>query len=281
MTAFTPVPARRQGNALKIALPLVVFAAAIAAWEAIVRIEGVPPYILPAPSLIARTLVADWSLLSGSLLTTLETTLAGLALAVLGGVVLAVLLSLSRVIEYSLYPFAVVLQVTPVIAIAPLLLIYMPQDVAVLSCAWLVAFFPVLSNTMLGLQSVDRNLMELFQLYGAPASRGPLARLRARLKALWVLRRPAALPAFLAGLRIAGGLSLIGAVVAEMAAGSAGAGSGLAYRIIESQYRLNIPRLFAALVLLALTGIGLFLVLAALNHVLLRRWHESALDREA
>jgi NitT/TauT family transport system permease protein len=281
VTAFTPVPARRQGNALKIALPLVVFAAAIAAWEAIVRIEGVPPYILPAPSLIARTLEADWSLLSASLLTTLETTLAGLVLAVLGGVVLAVLLSLSRIVEYSLYPFAVVLQVTPVIAIAPLLLIYMPQDVAVLACAWLVAFFPVLSNTMLGLQSVDRNLMELFQLYGAPASQDPLARLRARLKALWYLRRPAALPAFLAGLRIAGGLSLIGAVVAEMAAGSAGAGSGLAYRIIESQYRLNIPRLFAALVLLALTGIGLFLVLAALNHVLLRRWHESALDREA
>jgi NitT/TauT family transport system permease protein len=279
--AFAPMPARPQGNALKIVLPLVVFAAAIAAWEAIVRIEGVPPYILPAPSLVARTLVADWSLLSGSLLTTLGTTLAGLVLAVLGGVVLAVLLSLSRVVEYSLYPFAVVLQVTPVIAIAPLLLIYMPQDVAVLACAWLVAFFPVLSNTMLGLQSVDRNLMELFQLYGAPASQGPLARLRARLKALWVLRRPAALPAFLAGLRIAGGLSLIGAVVAEMAAGSAGAGSGLAYRIIESQYRLNIPRLFAALVLLALTGIGLFLVLAALNHVLLRRWHESALDREA
>jgi NitT/TauT family transport system permease protein len=281
VTAFTPVPARRQGNALKIALPLVVFAAAIAAWEAIVRIEGVPPYILPAPSLIARTLEADWSLLSASLLTTLETTLAGLVLAVLGGVVLAVLLSLSRIVEYSLYPFAIVLQVTPVIAIAPLLLIYMPQDVAVLACAWLAAFFPVLSNTMLGLQSVDRNLMELFQLYGAPASQDPLARLRARLKALWYLRRPAALPAFLAGLRIAGGLSLIGAVVAEMAAGSAGAGSGLAYRIIESQYRLNIPRLFAALVLLALTGIGLFLVLAALNHVLLRRWHESALDREA
>jgi NitT/TauT family transport system permease protein len=279
--AFAPMPARRQGNALKIVLPLVVFAAAIAAWEAIVRIEGVPPYILPAPSLIAKTLVADWSLLSASLLTTLGTTFAGLVLAVLGGVVLAVLLSLSRIVEYSLYPFAVVLQVTPVIAIAPLLLIYMPQDVAVLACAWLVAFFPVLSNTMLGLQSVDRNLMELFQLYGAPASHGSLARLRARLKALWYLRRPAALPAFLAGLRIAGGLSLIGAVVAEMAAGSAGAGSGLAYRIIESQYRLNIPRLFAALVLLALTGIGLFLVLAALNHVLLRRWHESALDREA
>lgn len=278
--ATIPLPARRRGNPLKIALPLAVFAAAIAAWEAVVRIEGIPPYILPAPSLIAQTLVADWPLLSASLLTTLETTLAGLVLAVLGGVLLAVLLSLSRIVEYSLYPFAVVLQVTPVIAIAPLLLIYMPQDAAVLACAWLVAFFPVLSNTMLGLQSVDRNLMELFELYGAPASQGALARLRARLKALWYLRRPAALPAFLAGLRIAGGLSLIGAVVAEMAAGSAGAGSGLAYRIIESQYRLNIPRLFAALVLLALTGIGLFLALAALNHALLRHWHESARSRE-
>ena len=274
-------PARRQSNPLKIGLPLAVLVAAIAAWEAIVRLQGVPPYILPAPSLIAKTLVTDWPLLAASLLTTLKTTLLSLVLAVLGGVSLAILLSLSKIVEYSLYPFAVVLQVTPIIAIAPLLLIYMPQDVAVLACAWLVAFFPVLSNTMLGLQSVDRNLMELFQLYGAPASQSSLARLRARLKALWYLRRPAALPAFLAGLRIAGGLSLIGAVVAEMAAGSAGAGSGLAYRIIESQYRLNIPRLFAALVLLAATGIGLFLALAALNHLLLRRWHESALSREA
>ncbi|MEE1612861.1 ABC transporter permease [Microvirga sp. CF3016] len=265
-----------RSHPLRIVLPLIVFAAAVAAWEAVVHVRGIPPYILPAPSLVARTLVADWPLLSASLLTTLGTTITGLVLAVLGGVLLAILLSLSKIVEYSLYPFAVVLQVTPVIAIAPLLLIYMPQDAAVLACAWLVAFFPVLSNTMLGLQSVDRNLMELFELYGAPASQSAAA----RLKALWYLRRPAALPAFLAGLRIAGGLSLIGAVVAEMAAGSAGAGSGLAYRIIESQYRLNIPRLFAALVLLALTGIALFVVLAALNHVLLRRWHESALQRE-
>ncbi|WP_201862393.1 ABC transporter permease [Microvirga soli] len=269
-----------SSNPLKFVLPLAVFAAAIGLWEIAVRLQGIPPYILPAPSLIGTTIVADWPLLQASLLTTLKTTLLGLVLAVLGGVLIAVVLSLSRIAEYSLYPFAVVLQVTPVIAIAPLLLIYMPQDVAVLTCAWLVAFFPVLSNTMLGLQSVDRNLMELFALYGAPASRRPLARFRSRLKALWYLRRPAALPAFLAGLRIAGGLSLIGAVVAEMAAGSAGAGSGLAYRIIESQYRLNIPRLFAALVLLALTGIGLYLLLAAISHLLLRRWHESALTQE-
>ena len=259
-----------SSNPLKLVLPLAVFAAVIGAWEAAVRLQGIPPYILPSPSLIGATMIADWPLLRASLLTTLGTTLLGLALAVVGGVVLALLLSLSRIVEYSLYP----------IAIAPLLLIYMPQDAAVLTCAWLVAFFPVLSNTMLGLQSVDRNLMELFQLYGAPASRKPLALLRSRLKALWYLRRPAALPAFLTGLRIAGGLSLIGAVVAEMAAGSAGAGSGLAYRIIESQYRLNIPRLFAALVLLALTGIGLYLLLAGISHRVLRRWHESALAQE-
>jgi len=270
----------RRRHLLKIFLPLAIFIAAIGAWEAGVRAKGIPPYILPAPSLIAMTIMTDWPLLSASLLVTLKTTVLALILAVAGGVALAVLLSLSRIVEYSLYPFAVMLQVTPVIAIAPLLLIYMPQDLAVLACAWLVAFFPILSNTMLGLQSVDRNLMELFQLYGVPLRQDWKARLMSRLKALWYLRRPAALPAFLAGLRIAGGLSLIGAVVAEMAAGSAGAGSGLAYRIIESQYRLNIPRLFAALTLLAITGVTLFLLLAALNHALLRRWHESALARD-
>lgn len=267
-------------NPLKVAMPFTVFCLALAAWEIYVRMAAVPSYILPAPSLVAWTMQADWPLLSASLLVTLNTTLTALVLAVIGGVGLACLLSLSRIVEYSLYPFAIMLQVTPVIAIAPLLLIYMPQDLAVLACAWLVAFFPILSNTMLGLQSVDRNLLDLFRLYGVSTHRGWRARLQAQAKALWHLRRPAALPAFLAGLRIAGGLSLIGAVVAEMAAGSAGAGSGLAYRIIESQYRLNIPRLFAALVLLAATGVTLFLFLSLLTRVLLRHWHESALPRE-
>lgn len=273
MTAATP-------RALRTLLPLAVSAGLLSAWEFGVRAWGVPSYVLPAPSVIAATMVADAPLLLSSLFVTVKTTLLALALAVIGGVSIAVCLSLSRIVEYSLYPLAVVLQVTPVIAIAPLLLIYLPQDAAVLTCAWLVAFFPILSNTLLGLQSVDRNLMDLFQLYGAPPHEDMKARLHARLKALWYLRRPAALPAFLTGLRISGGLSLIGAVVAEMAAGSAGAGAGLAYRIIESQYRLNIPRLFAALVLLALTGILLFLALSTLSRALLRHWHESALTRE-
>ncbi len=170
MTASVPLRSTTRRISLKVLLPLVVFAAALAGWEAYVRLQGVPPYILPAPSLIAATMVSDWPILWASLLTTLKTTLLGLALAVFGGVLLAVLLSLSKLVEYSVYPFAVVLQVTPVIAIAPLLLIYLPQDVAVLACAWLVAFFAVLSNTLLGLQSVDLNLMDLFWLYGASAS---------------------------------------------------------------------------------------------------------------
>ncbi|HEY8383742.1 MAG TPA: ABC transporter permease [Microvirga sp.] len=284
LPAEPPRPAPFDWNrVLKIGLPIVVFALSIAWWEHYVTSRGVPAYVLPAPSVIWKTLLTDWPVLFGSLLVTLKTTVLGLLLAVVGGVTLAVLLSLSRLVEYSLYPYAVVLQVTPVVAISPLLLIYLDQELAVLACAWIVAFFPVLSNTTLGLQSVDRNLLELFDLYGATRPKGWPAfvgRFLSRVKALWYLRRPAALPYFLAGLKIAGGLSLIGAVVAEIAAGSAGAGSGLAYRIIESQYRLNIPRLFAALGLLASTGVVIFLLMAGLSHLLLRRWHESALSRE-
>jgi NitT/TauT family transport system permease protein len=256
----------RRERVLRTALPIIVLVLGLLLWEAVVRIENVPAYVLPAPGLILKTLVADWALLGRSLLVTLTTTLEGFLLAAAGGVGLAVLFNQSRLLEYSLYPYAVILQVTPIVAIAPLLLIYLPQQAAVLVCAWIVAFFPVLANTTLGLNSVDRNLADLFSLYGA--SRGQV---------LWRLKLPSALPYILGGLRIAGGLSLIGAVVAEIAAGSAGSGSGLAYRIAESGYRLNIPRMFAALLLLSVAGIVIFYVLSLINYLALRRWHESAL----
>jgi NitT/TauT family transport system permease protein len=219
--------------------------------------------------LVARTLIDDWGILSDSLIATLITTFEGFALAVVGGIGLAVVFNLSRLVEYSFYPFAVILQVTPVLAIAPLLLIYLPQQGAVLACAWIVAFFPVLANTTLGLNSVDHNLADLYRLYGA-----------SRVQVLLYLKLPSALPNMLAGIRIAGGLSLVGAVVAEIAAGSAGAGSGLAYRIAESGYRLNIPRMFAALILLSVAGIVIYFALAGLSHLMLRRWHESAVQQE-
>jgi NitT/TauT family transport system permease protein len=256
-------------RALRILLPLAVLAAGIAAWELVVRVNNIPPYVLPGPLAVFETLIADWPVLSQSLMTTLATTLEGFVAASIGGIALALLFNQSKWLEVSLFPYAVILQVTPVIAIAPLLLIYLPQQTAVIVCAWIVAFFPVLSNTTLGLNSVDRNLAGLFRLYGA-----------SRLQTLVLLKLPSALPYILGGLRIAGGLSLIGAVVAEIAAGSAGAGSGLAYRIAESGYRLNIPRMFAALLLLSAAGIVIYGLLALTSHLALRRWHESALGKE-
>ncbi len=253
----------------QVVLPLATLAVGVGIWELVVRIGHLPPYVLPAPTVVAATLVEDWSLLWNSLLVTLATTFEGLALALIGGISLAVLFNQSRLIEYSFYPYAVILQVTPIVAIAPLLLIYLPQQAAVLACAWIVAFFPVLANTTLGLNSVDRNLGDLFELYGA-----------SRLAVLVRLKLPSALPYMLGGLKIAGGLSLIGAVVAEIAAGSAGAGSGLAYRIAEAGYRLDIPRMFAALILLSAAGVVIFFALSAVSYLLLRRWHESALERE-
>ena len=254
---------------LRILLPAIVAACGTATWEFMVRIFHIQPYVLPGPVAVLRTLIGDWDVLSQSLLTTLLTTLEGFIAASVGGILLALLFNLSRVVEYSLFPYAVILQVTPVIAIAPLLLIYLPQQTAVVVCAWIVGFFPVLSNTALGLNSVDRNLAGLFQLYGA-----------SKLQTLRFLKLPSALPYILGGLRIAGGLSLIGAVVAEIAAGTAGAGSGLAYRIAESGYRLNIPRMFAALLLLSLAGIVIYALLALTSHLALRRWHESALGKD-
>jgi len=256
-------------RALRIGLPLLVLAATVLIWDLVVRVFAIPPFVLPAPGLVLTTLVADGGLLWNSLLVTLLTTFEGFVLATVGGVGLAILFNQSRLAEYSFYPFAVILQVTPIVAIAPLLLIYLPQPLAVLVCAWIVAFFPVLANTTLGLNSIDHNLLALFDLYKA-----------SRWQVLWNLKLPSALPQMLAGLRIAGGLSLIGAVVAEIAAGSAGAGSGLAYRIAESGYRLNIPRMFAALLLLSIAGVAIFYALSAISYLALRRWHESAVRRE-
>ena len=262
-------PERRSLRAVQILLPIVVLAIGVAVWDIVVRVNDIPPYLLPGPDTVFHTLIGDWQILSQSLLSTLGTTFEGFMAAAAGGIVLALLFNQSKWLEYSLFPYAVILQVTPIIAIAPLLLVYLPQHTTVIVCAWIVGFFPVLSSTTLGLNSVDRNLAGLFQLYGA-----------SRLQILLFLKLPSALPYIMGGLRIAGGLSLIGAVVAEIAAGTAGAGSGLAFRIAESGNRLNIPRMFAALLLLSAAGIVIYGLLALVSHLVLRRWHESALGKE-
>ena len=251
-------------------LPALILVAAIILWDRICVWNEIPRYILPRPQDVLDALIKDHQLLLGALVTTLKITGLSLLLAVVGGVGLAVMFAQSKWVEMSLFPFAIVLQVTPIVAVFPLINIYVDDQLTkLLLCAWIVAFFPILSNTVMGLNSVDRNLLDLFKLNGAT-----------RWQTLRYLRLPAAMPYFLSGLKIAGGLALIGAVVAEFVAGSAGQSSGLASRIIEAGYRLNAPRLFAALLLISFTGIVIFLVLSWLSHMILRGWHESALARE-
>ena len=251
-------------------LPIAVMALAIWLWGRIVIWNEIPHYILPGPDRVWDSLTNDWALLMDAAFLTGRITLLALIIAVIGGAGLAILFNQSKMVEMSLYPYAVILQVTPVVSIAPLIFIYVEsKTVGMLLCAWIVAFFPVLSSTTLGLNSVDHNLRDLFRIYGA-----------SRWQRLYMLQLPSALPYFLGGLKIAGGLSLIGAVVAELVAGTGGVGTGLAFRIQEAGYRLNIARMFAALSIVAAMGVFIFAALSLLSHLLLRKWHESALKRE-
>lgn len=255
---------------LRVVVPVGMLVLAVVIWHFAVVLNNIPKYILPQPADVVQSLLTDWPTLLPALLVTLRITFIALILALVGGVVMAIVLVQSKWIELALFPYAVILQVTPVIAIAPLLLIYVSDTQAVLLIiAFLVAFFPILSNMVAGLKSVDHNLLNLFDLYGA-----------GRWKSLLYLKIPASMPYFLAGLRIGGGLSLIAAVVAEFAAGSAGQGSGLAFRILESGYRLNIPRMFAALLMLTGTGVAIFGITSLISWLVLHRWHESAVRRE-
>ncbi len=248
-------------------VPIAVVFATLGLWQWFVVANEVPHYILPSPVRVWQQLVEDRAILGDALLVTLRITLMALAVAVIGGVLLAILFDQSRFAELVFYPYAVILQVTPIVSIAPLIFIYVKEPTArVLICAWIVAFFPILSNTTLGLKSTDHNLRDLFSIYGA-----------SRVQRLLFLQLPSALPYFLGGLRIAGGLALIGAIVAEYVVGTGGAGSGLAFRILEASYRLNIPRMFAALALIAVVGVAIFALTSFVSWLFLRKWHESAL----
>lgn len=258
----------RRSALLHIVVPIASLAVAIVIWHFAAR--STETFILPTPVQVFDTLIEDWPIIGPALWVTLKLTLLALLLAVIGGVALAVLMIQSRWIEIALYPYAVILQVTPIIAIAPLLLIWVPEtQTALLILAFIVAFFPILTNTAQGLKSADHNLLNLFDLYGAR-----------RWQTLLLLRTPSALPYFLTGLRIAGGLALIAAVVAEFAAGTGGARSGLAYRILEAQFWLDTPRAFAALLMLAIAGVAIFSGTSAISYWAMRRWHESAAERE-
>ena len=263
--ASSEINTRARGHFIQKILPFVVFGLAILTWELIVRVNQIPHYILPAPTLVAKTLWDNLGSLMVSWWFTMKITFGALILAVVGGVALAMLFALNKWVELSLFPFAIVLQVTPIVAIAPLILIFIDSTAAaLLLCAWIVAFFPILSNTLIGLRSADHNLRDLFTLYRA----SPWQTLRHLLI-------PSAMPYFIAGLKVAGGLSLIGAVVAEFTAGAAGKETGLASRILEASFRTEIPKMFAALVLVSVTGIMIYLVFNLVSKLVLGSWHES------
>jgi NitT/TauT family transport system permease protein len=257
---------------LQYATPIVLGIVVLALWEFVVRHFDVPPYVLPAPSAIGAAFADNFSSLMMSLWTTLRVTLEAMVAAFVGATALAILFSQSKQIENALYPYAVVLQVTPVIAITPLILLWVGFeriDVALVIIGFIVAFFPILSNTTLGLRSTDRNLIDLCRLYDA-----------SRWQILWKLQLPAALPYLLGAMKISGGLALVGAVVGEFTAGS-GTATGLAWRITEAGNRLEIAKMFAALGLLAALGIAIFSILTLVEWALLHRWHESALKKES
>ncbi|TWU00256.1 putative aliphatic sulfonates transport permease protein SsuC [Botrimarina colliarenosi] len=271
MPDTTPPPQDRRSRHRfawgRIAAPAVVALLALAGWEALIQLRGVPTYVAPAPTAVAEALVQQWPTLGPAWLVTVRTMALALAAAVAGGLLLAVAFSLSPLIELSLFPYAVALQVTPLVAMAPLLMLWIPQtQVVLLVCAWIVAFFPILASTTVGLRSADPGLRDLFDLYGAT-----------RWQRLWLLLTPTALPYFLTGLRTAVNLSLVGTVVAEFVTGASGKQSGLAAAVFEGQYRLDTPLMFAALGLIALTGIAGYFATHLLSRWLLAGWHESTL----
>jgi NitT/TauT family transport system permease protein len=250
--------------------PLVVGVLVIAGWEAACRLFGIPSYLVPSPGLIASTLARDAPTLIHALGMTLRVTLIALALAVAIGTSIAFLFVQSPIIERSLFPYAVMLQVTPIVAIAPLIIILVKNtQAALVICATIIAIFPIISNTTVGLRSVDKGHQNLFAINHAT-----------RLQKLIYLRVPSALPFFFAGLRVSSGLALIGAVVAEFVAGTGGRNTGLAYEILQSGFQLEIPRMFAALFLITVAGITLFLIMVGLSKLALGTWHDSVAEHE-
>jgi len=250
----------------RVIMPAVFGLLVLALWEAAVRLNDVPEYILPGPVAIAEALWISGPELLGALSVTLRVTVAALILAAITGAGIAFALAQWKTAEQTLFPYAVFLQVTPIVTVAPFIIIWVENIfVVLLILAWMSAVFPIISNTLLGLKSADANLKDLFRLYGA-----------SRWQTATRLLAPSALPYFLGGLRISGGLALIGTVVAEMVAGSSGTYSGLASRLMEASYRLELARALACFVLLSATGFVLYLLLDAFSRRLLHHWHESA-----
>ncbi|MDB5829387.1 MAG: putative transporter, permease protein [Variovorax sp.] len=264
------VPLLGQPRVQRVLYPLLVGVVLVALWQGLVTVMELPPYLVPSPMLMMQTLITDRVPLGNALLVTLKITVLSFVLATVLGVLISFLFVQSKRIETALFPYAVLLQVTPIVAVAPLIIIWVKNPTAAMTvCAALVALFPIIANTTLGLRSIDPDLQSYFKLNRA-----------SRWQQLVRLRIPSALPYFFGGLRISSGLALIGAVVAEFVAGTGGSGAGLAYQILQAGFQLNIPRMFAALLLISLTGVGLFVLMAWLSKLALGSWHASEISQD-
>jgi len=263
-------PLMQQPRVQRVVYPLLVGVVLVALWQGLVTAMELPPYLVPSPYLMMQTLVTDWVPLGMALGVTLKITVLSFVVATIAGVLISFLFVQSKLIETALFPYAVLLQVTPIVAVAPLIIIWVKNPTAAMVvCAALVALFPIISNTTLGLRSIEPDLQSYFKLNRAT-----------RWQQLVRLRIPSALPYFFGGLRISSGLALIGAVVAEFVAGTGGSGAGLAYQILQAGFQLNIPRMFAALLLISLTGVALFVLMAWLTKLALGSWHSSELSQD-
>lgn len=247
-------------NFLPAAIPFVVVTLAV---EWLVRAGWIKAFLVPPPSAVLGTMLRDWPELFAALAKTSVGALTGFALSAVGGIAIGVFLSSSKTIQRAFYPYAVFFQTVPIIAIAPLLVIWFGYGLrTVIASAFVVSIFPVIANTLSGILATDPALRDLFRLYGASPS-----------ATLWKLRFPGALPQILTGLRIAGGLAVIGAIVGEFIGGQ---GLGSVVDVARTQQRTD--KVFAAVLLASVLGLALFGFINLLSRLLLRRWHASFSD---
>ena len=239
-------------------------------WEILFHVLSIKWYLLPPPTMILESIYFNFFSLMASLAITLKVTLTALAASILISLIMAIIFYFSQFIEKTMMPVTVILQVTPIIAIAPLISIWVDNsEMATLICAFLVAFFPLLTNTISGLKSTEKNHLDLMKLYRAN-----------KIQLLRYVVLPNALPYFLSGLKISTGLALIGAIVGEFVIGPISGHSGLAYRIIESGYQLEIPKMFASVFLISITGIFLYNLVRLISYLILRDWHSSYIQQD-
>lgn len=251
--------------------PIVAFVVVVALWQLIPSWLGMKPFILPKPTDVAKAAAEDWPILWEAVRITIIESVIGFLLSAVIGIGISVLLASSVILERSIYPYAIILQTIPVVAVAPLVVIWFGAGYnSIVVIAFLIGFFPVISNSLMGLNSVDKQMDELFTLYNA-----------SKWQKMWKLRLPAALPYMMAGLKISCTLSIVGAIVGEYVAGIGGGKGGLGYAITIAAVQMKTPFLFACGITAALLGISFYLVVSLISKRMLGYWHESAMKSQS